>query len=68
MAKNVLSDGKRSYDGGAFRDNNMHKQQCIGPGHWAGSRWLPVCFLWQRLTNRTVAAEQVPMEEVCKEG
>lgn len=19
--------------GGAFRDNNMHKEQCIGPGH-----------------------------------
>lgn len=24
--------------GGAFWDNNMHKEQCIGPGHWA-SPW-----------------------------
>lgn len=29
---------------GAFWDNNMHKEQCIGPGHGASPWWFPVCF------------------------
>lgn len=29
---------------GAIWDNNMHKEQCIGPGHWASPWWFPVCF------------------------
>lgn len=28
----------------AIRDNNMHKEQCIGPGHRASPWWFPVCF------------------------
>lgn len=29
---------------GALWDNNMHKEQCIGPGHGASPWCFPVCF------------------------
>lgn len=53
---------------GASWDQNMHNEQCIGPGHWAGSRWFPVCFCGSVLqTDQSLQAGGV-MEEVYDEG
>lgn len=30
--------------GGAIWDNNMHKEQCIGPGHWGQSLVISSVF------------------------
>lgn len=44
----MLNVAMREGEGAFFfffsRDNNMHKEQCIGPGRWASPWWFPVCF------------------------
>lgn len=53
---------------GASRDQNMHKEQCIGPGHWAGSRWFPVCFCGSVSQTDPSLQAGALMEEVHDEG
>lgn len=40
-------------------DNNMHKEQCIGPGHGASPWWFPVCSVAASINRSTTASSLV---------
>lgn len=62
MLNVAMREEEEEEEEGAIWDNNMHKEQCIGPGHWASPWWFPVCF------SGSVYQTDPLLQAVCDEG